>query len=129
MNYTLIMAITAVLSLAGIVVAGFQVTKFHSKARQTLSIDRKAMLKAVRWVITGGCWTGFFVALTAILVTTSSQQVHMTALGTVALLLGIPTACIAILIVSFLAGAFQLYALVHSSAIREKEVEPNHDVS
>jgi hypothetical protein len=123
------MSITSVLSLAGIVVAGIQVTRFHRKVRQTLNIDRKAMLKAARWVIAGGCWTGFFVALTAILVVTSSQQVHMTALGALALLLGVPIVCVVILMVGFLAGVFQLYALVQPSAIQEKEAEPNHNVS
>jgi hypothetical protein len=33
-----IMSVSAVLSLVGIVVAGFQVTEFHSEVRQTLSL-------------------------------------------------------------------------------------------
>jgi hypothetical protein len=122
-------SIFAVLSLVGIVAAGFQVTRFHCEVRQTLSIDEKAMLKATRWVIAGGCWTGFFVALTAIFVMTSSEQVVVTALGVIALLLGIPIVCATILMVAFLVGVFQLHVLVQSSATREEKTESNHSVS
>lgn len=122
MDYTLLAIVPAVLSLLGLVVSGLQVTRFHNEVRQTLSIERKAMLRTMLWVVAGGCWTGFLGGVAAILVLAWDQQVNVTGLGAAALLLGVPVVVVLILLVSFLVGVFQLYALTQSTVLRgEKE--------
>jgi len=58
-----VIGIAGTLGLSGLAYSMIETNKFYAHVRETQSLDTRALLRALRWLVAGGIWCGFFVAI------------------------------------------------------------------
>jgi hypothetical protein len=107
------------LFLIGMIVSLTQARTFAAKTRESMRIERSGVSQTMRWIVASGLWSGFFMALTLILIVRGNQDVNLSAWGVAAILLSITIVWTALTVAGFLLEVLQLRTFV-LPAMRER---------
>lgn len=100
------------LSVIGMVVSLIQGRVFVAKAKESMRIARSDVSQTMRWMLASSVWSGFFMALTFVLIMKGNQTVHLSAWGVAAMLFVVTLVCTLLIVGGFLLEVLQLRAFI-----------------
>jgi hypothetical protein len=131
MNYEMTL-LMAGLFVIGMIVSLIQAMTFVAKTRESMCIERSEVSHTMRWIVASGLWSGFFMALTFILIMKENHDINLSAWGVAAMLLGVTIVWVALTVAGFLLELLQLRTFVLPAIqkrARENSSEETMDVN